>query len=254
VTVREADTCSAPYRVRFDEAGPDGRLRTSVLLRYAQDLAWFHSTARGFGRDWYAEHGLTWLVRTAAIEVVAPVAVGSELTGTTRVVGARRVWARRRTDFVDAVGEPAATVNIDWVLLDRRGAPTRIPPDFDAVFGMTHESIELGRVELSVPPKDAARTAIRDRPQELDPMDHVNNAVYADWLDEAVIASRGTEAVRSVPRTARLDYARAAEAGAMVHTVAWSESDRSWAFRLVDEDGGDLLRARLTAAAVPWAR
>ena len=40
---RDPDTCSAPYRVRFDEAGPDGLLRTSVLLRYAQDLAWYHS-------------------------------------------------------------------------------------------------------------------------------------------------------------------------------------------------------------------
>ncbi len=225
-----------------------------MLLRYAQDLAWFHSAARGFGRDWYAEHGLTWLVRTAAIEVAAPVAVGSELVGTTRVVGARRVWARRRTDFVDAVGDPAATVNIDWVLLDRRGAPTRIPPDFDAVFGMTHEPIELGRVELSAPPADAARTAIRVRPQELDPMDHVNNAVYADWLDEAVIASGGAEAVRSVPRTARLEYARAAEAGATVDTVAWREEDGSWAFRLADQEGADLLRARLTPAAGTAAR
>ncbi|HUP55363.1 MAG TPA: hypothetical protein VM408_07640, partial [Methylomirabilota bacterium] len=49
---REPDACSAPFRVRFDEAAPDGRLRTSVLLRWAQDLAWFHSARRGFDRDW----------------------------------------------------------------------------------------------------------------------------------------------------------------------------------------------------------
>ena len=60
---REPDACSAPYRVRFDEAGPDGLLRTSVLLRYAQDVAWHHSTSRGFDRAWYAERGLAWLVR-----------------------------------------------------------------------------------------------------------------------------------------------------------------------------------------------
>ena len=35
---------SAPYRVRFDEAGSDEPLRTSSdSLRYAQDLAWVHS-------------------------------------------------------------------------------------------------------------------------------------------------------------------------------------------------------------------
>ena len=38
-------------------------------------------------------------------------------------------------------------------------------------------------------------------------MDHVNNAVYADWLDEAVLAAGGEAAVRAVPRLARLEYA-----------------------------------------------
>jgi acyl-ACP thioesterase len=247
MTSREADSCSARYRVRFDEAGPDGRLRTSVLLRYAQDLAWFHSAARGFDRAWYAEHGLTWLVRTAAIAVDAAVLVGSELVGTTRVVGARRVWARRRTDFVDAAGELVALVNIDWVLLDGRGVPTRIPPAFDHVFGMTHEPLELGRVDLTVEPPDAVRSSLRVRPQELDPMDHVNNAVYADWLDEAVIASGGRDAVRSIPRVARLEYARAAESGATVQAATWPEPDGSWACRITDDGGADLLRARLSA-------
>ena len=50
MTDREPDACSAPYRVRFDEAAPDGLIRTSVLLRYAQDLAWFHSARQGFHR------------------------------------------------------------------------------------------------------------------------------------------------------------------------------------------------------------
>jgi acyl-ACP thioesterase len=249
MTGREADSCSAPYRVRFDEAGPDGRLRTSVLLRYAQDLAWFHSAARGFDRAWYAEHGLTWLVRTAAIAVDAAALVGSELVGTTRVVGARRVWARRRTDFVDAAGELVALVNIDWVLLDRRGAPTRIPADFDHVFGMTHEPIELGRVDLQDEPPDAVGSTFRVRPQELDPMDHVNNAVYADWLDEAVIACGGRESVWSIPRVARLEYARAAESDSTVETATWHEPDGSWACRISDAGGADLLRARLSASA-----
>src|SRR4029079_2038825 len=58
------------YRVRFDEAGPDGTLRTSGLMRFAQAVAWLHSTALGFGREWYAERRLTWLVRAAELEVL----------------------------------------------------------------------------------------------------------------------------------------------------------------------------------------
>ena len=59
-----------PYRVRFDEAGPDGLLRASGYLRWAQDMAWRHSEAAGLDRDWYAEQGLTWLIRAAELDIV----------------------------------------------------------------------------------------------------------------------------------------------------------------------------------------
>jgi acyl-ACP thioesterase len=245
----EPDACSTQFRIRFDEAGPDGLLRTSVLLRYAQDLAWFHSASRGFDRDWYRERGLTWLARTAEVAVEAPVRVGDELIGTTRVVGWRRVWARRRTDFVDGAGRPVAWTHVDWVLLDERGAPTRVPLDFQPVFGAPDAPFALGRVPLPDPPPTARSSRFAVRPQELDPMDHVNNAVYADWLDEQVIAAGGVAEVRAIPRRARLEYARAAEAGASVEAVTWRADDGGWSCRIADAVGTELLRARLERAS-----
>ena len=56
-------------------------------------------------------------------------------------------------------------------------------------------------------------------------MDHVNNAVYADWLDEAVLADGGGTAVGAVPRLARLEYARAAAPGASVDVEVWPDGD-----------------------------
>jgi acyl-ACP thioesterase len=244
VTDREPDRCSAPYRVRFDEAGPDGLIRTSVLLRYTQDLAGHHSASRGFGRSWYAERGITWLVRAAEVAVVAPIAVGTELVGTTSVVGWRRVWARRRTEFHDADGALVSWVHIDWVLLDDRGAPTRIPQEFDAVFGAPQATFGLARVHIGEVPPDPARLTLTVRPQELDPMDHVNNAVYADWLDEALLVAGGAAATRAVPRLVRLEYARAAEPAARLVADAWPDGE-AWVCRVADADGSDLLRARL---------
>ena len=240
----DPDLCSAPYRVRFDEGGPDGLIRTSVLLRYTQDLAGLHSAGRGFGRDWYAERGITWLVRAAEVAVIAPIAVGTELVGTTHVVGWRRVWARRRTEFHDAHGSLLSWVHIDWVLLDDRGAPTRIPKEFDAAFGAPTATFGLARVDLGEVPTARARSEFRVRPQELDPMDHVNNGVYADWLDEAVLGAGGGAAVRAVPRLARLEYARAAEPAASLVAEAWPDGP-GWVCRVTEADGADLLRARL---------
>jgi acyl-CoA thioesterase FadM len=241
---REPDRCSAPYRVRFDEGGPDGLIKTSVLLRYTQDLAGHHSTSRGFGRAWYAERGITWLVRAAEVAVAAPIPVGTELVGTTHVVGWRRVWARRRTEFRDPDGTVVSWVHIDWVLLDERGTPTRIPREFDAVFGAPPATFGLARVDLGEIAPTPARTRFTVRPQELDPMDHVNNAVYADWLDEAVLAAGGHAAVRAVPRLVRLEYARAAEPAARLVADAWQDGE-GWVCRVSEADGADLLRARL---------
>jgi acyl-ACP thioesterase len=249
VTARDPDRCSAPYRVRFDEGGPDGLIRTSVLLRYTQDLAGYHSASRGFGRSWYAERGITWLVRAAEVAVVAPIGVGAELTGTTSVVGWRRVWARRRTEFHDPDGTLVSWVHIDWVLLDDRGAPTRIPQEFDAVFGAPPATFGLARVDLGEVPTDPARSTFTVRPQELDPMDHVNNAVYADWLDEAVLVAGGATAARAVPRLVRLEYARAAEPSARLVADAWPVGG-AWVCRVADADGTDLLRARIEQLAI----
>lgn len=246
------DTCSAPFRVRFDEAGPDGHLRTSVLMRYAQDLAWYHSAQRGFDRGWYAERGLGWLVRAAEVGVEAPIGVGQALTGTTTVVGFRRVWARRRSAFRDAEGRLVAWAHIDWVLLDARGAPSRIPIEFDAAFGAPPATFALARVDLGDAPSDAATASFTVRPQELDPMDHANNAVYADWLEERVIEAggdAGVAATRAMPRLARLEYARSAERAATVQATTWRDPDGGgWSCRVDAADGTALLRARLEPA------
>jgi acyl-ACP thioesterase len=250
-TPNDPDTCSSTYRVRFDEAAPDGHIRTSVLLRYTQDLAGLHSSARGFGRDWYAERGLTWLVRAAEVAILAPIEVNVELVATTRVVGWRRVWARRRTDFVDEAGAPAASVLIDWVLLDARGSPTRIPSEFEPVFGASAATFGLARVDPGEPATDAIQTSLNVRPQELDPMVHVNNAVYADWLDEAVLAAGGETAVRAIPRLARLEYVRAIEPGTRPEVAVWPAAG-GWSCRVTDADGTvrtEHLRARLEPVA-----
>lgn len=245
--------CSAAFRVRFDEAGPDGLLRTSSLLRYAQDLASFHAAERGFDRAWHAERGLAWLARTASAAILAPIAHGSSMTGTTRIVGERRVWARRSTEFRDRDGRLLARTHVDWVLLDGRGAPTRIPPEFEAAFGTPKATLLLGRVALGTPPADARTIDFTVRPQELDPMDHVNNAVYADWLDEAILAAGGEALVRCMPRVARLEYARSAEPAADLSATVWSE-DGGWSYRLSDSAGGELLRARLEPGTGPTDR
>jgi acyl-ACP thioesterase len=239
------------YRVRFDEAGPDGLLRTSGFMRYAQDLAWQHSTGLGFGRAWYAERGLTWLVRAARLVVLTPPEMGTDVAARTEIAGIRRVFARRHGEFRTADGALAGWVDTDWVLIDARGAPTRIPPVFAESFGEGAPLDSIGRVALPQTPTDATRIELTVRPHEVDPYAHANNAVYLDWLEEAILAAdrdgAGTT-LASFPRTYRVEYALAVEAGAELESVAWRD-EPDWAYRLADPAGGaDRFRARLELA------
>lgn len=240
----------ASYRVRFDEAGPDGLARTSTILRYAQDVAWLHSTARGFDRDWYGSRSLTWLVRAAELEILAPVPMGTAILSHTAVVGQRRVWARRRGEFRLPDGTLAGWVHTDWVMIDGRGGLTRIPAEIAERFRIPESTGQIGRVALPATPEPSVRRAFAARPHELDPMDHVNNAVYLDWLEEAILAAApvdGRVAIAAVPRRYHLEYAMAADPGAALADVAWHDESGDWMYRLTDAGGSDLFRARLDA-------
>ncbi len=240
------------YRARFDECGPDGGLRTSVLLRWAQDAAWIHSERLGFGRKWYADRGLAWVVRGLELTVFEPVTTGSTLSATTRVVGFRRVLARRVTEVVLADGRPAARCTTDWAMIDvERGAPTRVPADFPALFDSPPGGFEPLRVGPAAAPADAATSSLRPRPHELDPMAHANNAAYVDWLEEGIGAAGGAAAIAQRPRTYRLEYVIPVAPDDDLAATAWPTGATSWRYELarLSPDGirAAVLRATLEA-------
>jgi len=239
----------AGYRVRFDEAGADGLLRTSGLLRYAQDVAWRHSEDLGFDRRWYVERGRWWVVRAVELEVLAPIPMGRTLRTATAVVGHRRIWARRLGQSRFADGAPAATVRTDWVLLDDRGRVVRIPADFGLSFSTPELTEDILRVQLSPEPEGSVRLELTVRPHDLDPMGHVNNAVYLDWIEEALAEAGLGRAATAIPRRARLEYIASAPPEATVTVRAWGQQEQWWA--RVERDGADLVRASGSSGDAP---
>ena len=254
MTAPDAGSAGAPdllrieeaYRVRFDEATPDGLARTSALLGYLQDVAWRHSELLGFPREWYAERGLAWVVRAIDVTLAAPIRDGDRLQVSTRILGFRRVMARRHSELRVADDTPVGDVSVDWAMTDGR-APVRIPAEIAAFPGIDPVPFTPLRVDLRPTPPDARQLEIVPRLREMDPMGHANNGVYLDWLDEAVTAAGGANDVRASARRYRVEYLRAAGPGVALRSVAWRDGP-GWAWRLVD-DAGDLARGRLDRAA-----
>lgn len=236
----------AGYRVRFDEAGADGWARTGTLLRYAQDIAWRHSEALGFDRTWYSQRGRWWVVRSAELTILESVPMGTTVRLATAVVGHRKIWARRRGEFQMPDGIVAAVAVVDWVLLDDRGRILRIPDDFGTAFPNMVLTDDILRVALPPAPDHAFTTQMGVRPQDLDPMAHVNNATYVDWIEEVVAAAGDSAITTTTPRRIALEYAASAELADRLRATAWPDGD-GWAVRLSREaDGADIVRARLS--------
>jgi acyl-ACP thioesterase len=225
--------------VRFDEAGPSGHLRSSGFLRFAQDLAWIHSESAGFGRTWYIERGLTWLVRGVELDILEDVPYGAEVVVSTEVIGFRRFWARRRSEFTDpSTGQVLATAITDWVLLDSAGTPVRPPADIVAAFPAAPDPFTPLRLRLGQPAEGATRIEFAPRASELDPMGHVNNAAYLDYLDEQL----GQPATQR--RRYCLEFVLPAGPGMELLGRAWPDN-RGWSYRLTDSGGRELLRATI---------
>ncbi|HVQ23418.1 MAG TPA: acyl-ACP thioesterase domain-containing protein [Candidatus Saccharimonadia bacterium] len=239
---RKIDT---PIRVRFEECRPGGEIRASAFLRYAQDAAWVHSDLAGFDRAWYLQRGLTWVVRCLTLDVLGPSLAGTSLTVTTEVLGMRRILARRHAEIVDTAGGLIATVDTDWLLTGPGFVPVRIPPDFEDAFPAVPSTFEPARVPLPSTPPGAHLRSFHVRRSEIDPMAHVNNAAYVDYLEESLAEAGAVAALDARPRRYALEYQQAAEPGAELHGATWRDID-GWSYRLTDAAGADLLRARFS--------
>lgn len=232
-----------PYRVRFEEVTADRTIRSALLLAYAQDCAWQHSAWLGYDRAWYDERAIFWLVRAVELDILAPVATYEDLVVSTEVVGFRRATARRVTEVRDATGRVAARAEIDWLLVNERGVPTRIPAEFDRIFDAEGAAgFEIHRVTLPSRDDDVRVRQFDVRRRDLDQLDHVNNSVYVDYLEEALEAAGAGRLLGQTPRRYVLEYAGAAERGARLTDRTWRAGGRWW-YAIERADGSEIFRA-----------
>ena len=239
------DTFTQTFRVRYEECGPGGTVHAAVYMRYVQDLAFAHSAALGYPLRWYETQRLFWLVRRIHLVVHAAARYGDDLHATTQVAGMRRVMARRRNEITRA-GDDAlvASAIVDWIFTHGGTAPTRVPDDFASAFpGFARSIAPLPLPEVQVP-SGSVWSPLRVRTSDTDAMEHANNAVYVDLLDDAVGRAGGIAALAAHPRTYDLQYHAAAAGGAVLRDVAWRDGE-TWHYRLESATGLHHLHGRL---------
>ena len=249
-----------------------GELKVSALLGTLEQAAVEASADGGFDPARYSADGRVWIVRRTRLERRAPLGGGDDIEIATHVEDFRRARSIRRYDVGRGpghAGADAATATTDWVYCDvATGRPVSVSDEMKrALFGTTEVAPRARASRVEPPPHPPhGELELEVRPSHLDHMEHVNNAVWADFLEDAafaLFASRGRALGAMLEeggalrlRTLDLEYLGDARLGDVLRVDTWlTEGDLATAPVLVQtartQDGTRLLRA---ASTWTWRR
>ncbi|MCX8071237.1 MAG: thioesterase [Candidatus Binatia bacterium] len=167
-----------------------GEQKLSDLLSWFEQAAVEASQACGWGPAEYSLAGCVWIIRRTRVWRFAPVGGLDHLRVETRVADVRRARSLREYCVWRGTTKVAEGVS-DWVYYDlERRRPARVPAELSsALYGSEPvPSLERSPHPWSERPEPADRLRVAVRPSDLDHLQHVNNATYADLLDDAVLA------------------------------------------------------------------
>ena len=140
--------------VRPEDADYLGHVSNVVYVRWVQDSALAHSTARGLDERAYLARRQSWVVRRHDIEYLRAAVPGDEIVVETRVASMAAASSVRVTRIfrtggggvppppggAPMDGDLLVRASTNWAFLDlARMRPTRIPEDIRALFPLEPE-------------------------------------------------------------------------------------------------------------------
>jgi acyl-CoA thioester hydrolase len=230
-------THSRTFRVRYYECDANGHLNGAMYLRYMQETAFDASAAAGYDMKRYSQMQHHWLIRESQVEYLRPLVYNQQVTVSTWIADFRRVTSRRAYEFrLAGTGELAARAFTDWVYLDTTSnQPASIPRSLVEDFYPEGAPAEFTprRPFPASPhlPAGVFRMRRQVRWQDIDALQHVNNAVYMDYTNECgfqVCAAfhwpwqrMNEEGFAIYLRQARLQYLQPAVLGDELEIATW---------------------------------
>lgn len=205
------------FRVRSYEVGPTGGAHHAVILNWCQETAYDGSAALGYPPEFYAALGTFWVMRAVEVVFESSPRYNDEVEVTTWISDVRRVRCHREYELrVVGAALPFARARADWVFLDQAtGAPRRIPAELLEVFAPDGTTAllphEWGAMGDPIAPSFTTRRRVQYH--ELDALDHVNNAVYVNWIEQQARdawAAWGHDPARLCLTRHALEYLRSA--------------------------------------------
>ena len=161
-----------------------GRLKPSMLLYFAQEVAGQHFSRLSMDYDALAAHGLFWAVTRHKVQLERLPLRGETIRVETWPMPTTRVAYPRSIVAYDAAGNLLFRSISLWVLMDLNSRNMVLP-------GKSGISVEgtLRGLELASPTGIVAKPLNNSRSRtvsftDLDRNGHMNNTRYLDWIDD----------------------------------------------------------------------
>lgn len=159
-----------------------GRLKTSSLLAYVQDIASMHCIQLGFGKPVVNGRQLAWIVSRHRVQVTRLPKARDTITLETWPCPATRVAYPRSVVAYDADGQELFRAMTMWVLVDAENRAMVVPGKSGVDIGGLLTGTELA-TPGSLMPADMSQTVSRTvNFTDLDINGHMNNCQYLNWV------------------------------------------------------------------------
>lgn len=198
------------FRVRWSELDASGTVSPANYLRYLLETAWDWGVAIGWEADYSQNLDVLWLIREAEIRFLQPLRHYDEFNLTIWMVNWQRVRGTRCFELTrKRGGEVIAQGTQQVVYMDARtGRPTNLPEEEIVKFRLEDpRRFPFERFPRIAPVESSFTMQRQVEWMDLDAYEHVNNAVYVSYAEEA--AAQDFSARGWPP-------ARLAEAGLMI--------------------------------------
>ena len=222
------------FRVRWSETNAIGQVDLSGYLRYLLETAWDWGAANGLGIRENEKLGVAWVILEQGIHIYRPLTSNDIFEFTIWLINWRRVRGTRCFELRLKDGNELVAQGVQQVatLDSKTFRPIRLPEHLLENFLMENPRIIQQRQfpKFQTRPETAFVTQRNVEWRDLDLLEHVNNATYADFAEDAAaqaLAALGwspsqfkTEGLTVVNRRFQIQYQSPALWGETLNVAA----------------------------------
>lgn len=227
---------SQKHKVVYHEVTPSYRMKLSAAMRQLQEASVTHSDKVGCGAEDMEKEGLAWVLNKVVIDMAGYPRYDEEIELRTWHRKTRAFFAYR--DYELHVGsEKLFSLTSLWLLLKKNEESgekkiIKIPESITLKYEMedkqaTDLDIDSFKTDFKCP--SIFSTEITVRSTDFDPIGHVNNSIYLDYLETLL-----NEFPENLPQIKRLVLSYLAEISPEVRKVRMDlgKEDSSYRFRV----------------------